>query len=156
MLHLDLHLVLQALETRTRRQLQFPVSMPSKLIPQRLLDTDDTAFRPESRSSDFQNNKNKAAPIQNSSTAVKRTTANSNNVAVARISAPAPDAKAKKSKKDDPEPAMGLQDEDDSQEEEAALASPLKGSESRKMNKVSRHIFSSLSNANSFLDKGQG
>jgi hypothetical protein len=33
-------------------------------------------------------------------------------------------------------PVIEMQDEDDSHEEEAALASPLKGSESRKINKV--------------------
>jgi hypothetical protein len=63
MLHLDLRLVLQVLETRTRRQLQFPVSMPSKLIPQRLLDTDDAAFRPASRSSGSRNKYEAAAPV---------------------------------------------------------------------------------------------
>jgi hypothetical protein len=40
---------------------------------------------------------------------------------------------------------MGIQDdEDDSHEEEAALASPVKGSESRKMSKVFYHILSNL------------
>jgi hypothetical protein len=83
----------------------------------------------ESRSS---GNK-KAVPVPKSSTAIKRTTANSNNVSVTRTTA-APAPKAKKSKEADP--AIEMQDDDNLQEEEAALASPIKGSESRKISKA--------------------
>jgi hypothetical protein len=94
------------------------------------------------RSSDSHKNEKKTVPVPTSSTSVKRTTANSNNVAVTRTSA-APATKAKpKSKALKPEASVDnehvleMQDEDGSQEEEAALASPLKGSEYRKMSKV--------------------
>jgi hypothetical protein len=91
----------------------------------------------------------RSAPASRSSTAIKRTTTNSNNiVTIARTSAaPAPKAKFKLKHedlvKDEP---IELQDEDDSHEEEAALASPVKGSESRKMSKVC--IFYRVCNTN--------
>jgi hypothetical protein len=107
------------------------VFVPSKLIPQRRLDTDDAAFRLGPAS---QKGKNNAAPLPTSSTAIKRTTAK-NNVAFTRTTtSAAPASKAKKSKQ--AEPTMGMQDEDDSHEEEVALASPVKGFESRKMNNL--------------------
>ena len=74
-----------------------------------------------------------------SSTSIKRTTANSNNIVVTHISAPTTKVKPKSKHVEasmDNAPVVEMQDEDDSHEEEAALASPLKGSESRKMNKV--------------------
>lgn len=39
---------------------------------------------------------------------------------------------------------MEMQDKDDSHEEEAALASPVKGSESQKMSKVFHRIFKKI------------
>jgi hypothetical protein len=81
---------------------------------------------------------------------LKRTTANSNNVTVTRTSAAA-DSKVKSksknvldSKDNGPEAAIEMQEEDDSHEEAAALASPVKGSESRKMSKVSHYYILSL------------
>ena len=65
-----------------------------------------------------------------------------NNVIVTRTSrtsaATAPEVKSKSKQVIDKGPASSIemQDKDDSHEEEAALASPIKGSESRKMNKV--------------------
>ena len=81
----------------------------------------------------------KAKVEQRPSATIKRTTANSNKVAVTSTSvAPAPKAKKAKPAK----PAMQIQDEDDdTYEEEAALASPLKGSESRKINNVFHQFF---------------
>ena len=75
--------------------------------------------------------------VPNSSTAIKWTTANSNNVAITCTSA-APAPKAKKSK---PPVEVRDSDEDDSIEEKAALASPLKGSKSQKLTKVCLYIF---------------
>lgn len=116
--------------------------MPSTLIPQRRLDTDDAASRP--RPSDSQKNRNKATSlgldsVPTSSKAIKRTTANSNDVIVTRTSAvAAPKVKSKSKQVLNSEVPLddGMHEEDDSQEQEAALASPMKGSESRKLNKV--------------------
>ena len=106
-------------------------------------DADDATSRPPktSRPSDSQKNKNKAtsqATSKYTATAIKRTTANSNNVVVTRTSvAAAPKLKSKsKQVPVDDEPVVEMEDEDYSCEQEAALASPIKGSESRKMNKV--------------------
>ena len=58
--------------------------------------------------------------------------------------ATAPEVKSKSKQVIDKGPASSveLQDEDDSHEKEAALASPIKGSESQKMNKVLRFSLS--------------
>lgn len=118
-----------------------PVAMPSMSIPQRWLNTDAVVYR-ASRSSDSHKNEKKAVSVPTSSTSIKRTTANLNNIIVTHTSAAlAPKAKPKsKALKSeafvDNEPVIEMQDEDGLQEEEAALASPLKGSESRKMSKV--------------------
>jgi hypothetical protein len=101
-------------------------------------------------SSSSESKKAITVPITNSSTAVKRKTATSNNVIVTCTST-AQGPKAKRSKQVKPPVEMHDSDEDDSREEKAALASPLKGSESRKLTKVSyllRILSNLLVNAN--------
>jgi hypothetical protein len=68
--------------------------MTSKsLIHQRYLDIDYAAFR-QSRPSESQKTTNKAKAVPNTSTTIKRTTANSNEVAITSTSvAPAPKGK---------------------------------------------------------------
>lgn len=93
------------------------------------------------RSQYLNSSSGRSVPTSRSSTAIKRTTTNSNNIIVTGTSAtPAPPKKSKSKRAlvseapVDHGPAE-LQ-EDDSYEEEAALASPVRGSDSRKMNKV--------------------
>jgi len=82
-------------------------------------------------------------------TGIKRTTANSNNIVITHTSAALSKPKSKQDRNSGSkasvvnEPALGMQDEDhdDSHEEKAALASPLKGSESRKMNQESSSLY---------------
>jgi hypothetical protein len=77
------------------------------------------------------------APNSELSITGKRTTS-SNSIAISNASKQAKPQTAK----------MELEDEDESHEEEAALASPIKGSESRKINNVGNYFIFSLTNAN--------